>query len=321
MSRPLAAVAASLLLAGCPPFIWPDDHFDDSAAPIENAEDTGPYYDTDRPDDTEPGGEDTDVQIEYPEPYGMLLLAEAAWDPAEGMFTSWVIPDGAGTRADPYVRVVLFSEAPDPSELCQFTVEFPPLPAVDGDGNPDHTGGLGDPAVHLGVQFWPNEGQIVMNTCRDVLDPRVWGEDRYELLDRLSTVKWGLGITGALGEAEAQTVQQIAADRGESYATDYEPWVVGARLWLENSGTVHQDGTEFWFARAVATEASEGGPRMSFDDLDADGVRDPDEPWAWIPRDDIMTTTPPAGLYVIEPVYLMSSGVPLREVLFGEGAR
>jgi len=298
-----AALALSLCLAGCYPYISPADHQENMGVP--HSEDTGstiPLDDTGREDDT---GEDTgSTSTLYPEPWFLVAGAGFGYDAGTNEIREFTTDDnGAAMLAPPTLMLQLWEEGtgiPGPV-ICTILIrQESPVQAND----------LGDSAVRLGWMVdWG--AASVEHDCEGKLDPAKWGTD---LGESLADAGLGVGITGPADESLRATAQNQAEANDLDFEALYAPWMVGARMYLHSLGTAHNGSQEFWYARGMQVDADFG---VLWNDLNSDLMWQQDvEPPAFIPAEDLLAgETLPTGAYLVDPAYLLNWGGPLDETL------
>jgi hypothetical protein len=277
-------------------------------------EDTGstiiPEDDTGRNDDTgeDPGDDTGGTQLdEYPEPWHLGVQAAFGYDSGTNEIRDFTADDnGNDVVAPPTLGLRLLEQGPgsEPGPIiCTIQIQQEsPIQAQD----------LGDGAVSLGWMIdWSTAK--VEHDCEDQLDPSKWGSD---IEASLADAGLGVGITGEADPALREVVEAIAEANDVDFEVVFGPWMVGARIYLDALGTVHNGSQEFWYARGMEVDE-----RFSvlWLDLNSDQAWQQNaEPPIFHAAEDLLSSGDalPTGAYLVDPGYILSWGVPLDELLF-----
>lgn len=306
---PLAA-----LLAGCPPFIWgappnSGDAFSDTPRDTgEFVNDTGTHQDS--------GGDDTGSEVSpYQEPRWWTMNVWTGWDAQTRAFQSVLLPvEGGGfERIDPALQVTLFAEGPNASTpgqvICIFRVTYGyphqfQNPDRDEDDLPD-LDGVGDGApFSIALDLDPSVASLDWTQCQGEVDPEVWGGDAGEVAERLIDA-WGVSFVEPIAGQHRTDLEAAVGQQGSSWA-EFDDEAISVRLSNDLHGAFLGSGQDLWFARVLAATASAEDLVIDFVDADGDSVRDPGEPFTFVPAADVLAT-PPTGYYEVINTYLMSN--------------
>lgn len=298
MSRlsPLALLA----LAGCPPFIWPQDHGgagpqDPASTDIECGEYAFPEWDegtgewvcVERPFDTGAPGEDTGDPLEpshWPEPWSYSATFSLAI--LEGVATGY---SEGGTEVPAAAWVTLADDRAVP--IC--TLEYGLY------GVSIHPGGTEESLFDVDV----SQAEVTLDACAGVLDPEVWGEEPG------ATLRQSLYVTITRSLPSGQLVDAAHA----AFTGTDEEWQATHQGKLVAAWTPLGDSwVEIFYARAMRLEPDV--PEVQWVDTDGDGVWGPGE-FARFYTIEELQQPPARAAWVGSTAGYVGFGVPLAEVL------